>query len=104
MKSLNILGQEFNQHSGAQPDKGAGLVRAGEELHEAFYAFCSKDDSNLVEELADVVLTLASLAAAHGLDLQGAIERKHAINMERRWQPHPTLLGAVKHVKESRNS
>jgi len=37
--------------------------------------------------------------AAQGFDLQAEVERKHAVNMKRTWEPHPSIPGAVKRRK-----
>lgn len=107
---LTTLGESFNAYSGAKPTLEIGLERAGEELMEAVEAAqelqradatggtCSFD--NVAEELADVIITLASVAAWLNIDLDAAIRAKHAINMRRTWAPHPTRAGCVKHVRK----
>lgn len=98
MKSLLGFGREFNRHARVGfPSVAASLSRVQEELDEARLAVSRAE---LEAELADVVLTIASLADAHGLDLDTALVAKHAINMNRLWQPHATIPGAVQHIKE----
>lgn len=100
MKSLNEIGREFNEHSGAAAAIDHGIERAYCELDEAAQACIDGTTEQILMEMADVVLTLASTAASCGLDLDAAITRKHAVNMQRNWAPHTTIPGAVKHVKE----
>lgn len=99
MKSLNEIGQEFNEHSGASLSRWMTTERAREELIEAQEAVSWGENEAFLEEMADVVLTIAGGCASNGLDLDAAIERKHAINLHRKWAPHPRIPGAVKHVK-----
>jgi NTP pyrophosphatase (non-canonical NTP hydrolase) len=95
---LNRIGREFMQHSGYSCDDLAlGLKRAQEEMDEAAKAV--SDPHQCVEEMADVILTLAALCRAAGLDLDTHVYHKHQINLARRWAPHPTIPGAVKHIK-----
>lgn len=56
------------------------LARAEEELIEAKEAA----PEDVLEEIADVVICLAAAALSVG-DLQTAIDRKMAINRERKW-------------------
>lgn len=108
--NLSSLGSAFNTLSGAKPTLEIGLERASEELMEAIEAAqelqcadatggtCSFD--NVAEEMADVILTLASVAAHLDIDLDAAVRVKHAVNMRRTWAPHPTRAGCVKHVRK----
>lgn len=99
MKKLNEIGAEFVAHSGLRcTDVRVSLQRTSEELQEAFEA--AADPDALVTEMADVVLTLASIAASFNLDLDAAVWNKHQTNLARQWAPHPTLPGCVKHVKK----
>lgn len=94
---LNAMGKQFVEHSGmGDIARDQGLRRVDEELQEAAGA---QDHYELATELADVVLTVAALAAAWGIDLDSALLNKHYVNMLREWQPHPTIPGAVKRVK-----
>lgn len=45
----------------------------------------SPDDYKAVEEIADIVIVLSRIVAAHGADLQDAIDAKMAINRKREW-------------------
>lgn len=99
MIRLNKMGEQFNEHSGACPSIKHGLDRTALELTEASVAAAHHSPALVLEEIADIVLTLTSTCAANGLDLEAAIKRKHAINLTRQWEKHPVIPGAVKHVK-----
>ena len=98
MKTLNEIGEMFVELTGCAMGNRDGLQRVQEELDEAKQA---TTNANLAEEMADVILTLAACAAVWGIDLDEAVQVKHAINMKRKWGPHPSIPGAVKRVKES---
>lgn len=95
-KSLWEIGREFNRHSGARPLLATTLARAQLELTEALEA---SEPGHCLEEIADVVLVLAAGCHFAGMDLDTAIKNKHAVNMKRKWEPHPDLPGAVRRVK-----
>lgn len=112
MKTLYDIGSEFNKHSGCALNPVAGAQRALEEMGEALIeagklellgdqrTLEEADEQALAIELADVVITLASLAAHNGIDLDAAIASKHQINLLREWQPHGSIPGGVKRVKQ----
>ena len=97
---LNSVGKQFNARSGSNVNSVDGIARAQEELDEAREEAAAHSPSpEFVEECADVVITLASVCAGLGLDLDAAVRMKHAKNMARQWGPHPTIPGGVKHIK-----
>lgn len=53
------------------------------EAAEAAEAWRKGDDAHVPEELADIVIRTFNLAGALGIDLEGAIEAKHAHNLTR---------------------
>ena len=95
-KKLVDMGREFLTASGAAPDLVNGLCRVREELAEAFRA---ESEAELFGELVDVVLTIAAVASHHGVDFDAMLAAKHRVNLGRSWEPHPTIPGAVQHVK-----
>ncbi len=97
MKPLRTYGKSFNRHAGVGfVSREDFIARIREELDEAAKAGTRE---HLEEELADVILTIASMADCYGLDVDSAVASKHAVNLRREWGPHPTIKGAVKHVK-----
>ena len=97
-KSLDQYGREFNVYSGARPTLAYGAERIGQEYAELVDAVLelTRRDAQPTDmvmqairmELADIVLTAASIAAQHNLDLAGAVAEKHAVNMKRQWVAH----------------
>lgn len=61
------------------------FVLAHAELSEAFEAH-RKDPAHLGEELADVLIFIASIAEMTGVDLDGAVEAKITKNAGRRYR------------------
>lgn len=100
MKSLNEMGREFNRHSGANPTLPDVVYRAMEEMSELLAEVEADNLGRAADEMADVILTIAGGAALVGIRLDVAIAAKHAINLSRKWGPHPTIPGAVQHIKE----
>lgn len=108
-KTLVQCGAAFNKHSGASASLVKGVERAIDEAMEAMQEAqrCEREAAegdgerpyldHLGFEMADVVLTLASLAATHSIDLDRFIREKHEVNMRRTWRKLPG--GAVKHVR-----
>lgn len=97
MKPLKTLGKLFNRHAGVGfVSREDFIARVREELNEAAAAGTRE---HLEEELADVILTIASMADCYGLDVDAAVNVKHEVNLKREWGPHPTIPGCVKHKK-----
>lgn len=97
MKPLRVTGRQFNRHAGVGFVSREDFIdRAREELDEAANATTRE---HLEEELADVILTIASMADCYGLDVDAAVTAKHAVNLRREWESHPTIPGCVKHKK-----
>jgi len=69
------------------------LERTGEELVELNDAFVANDADAIIEEAADVVITLCNLPG-----LQAAIDAKMAKNRARKWQVMGDGTGY--HIKE----
>jgi NTP pyrophosphatase (non-canonical NTP hydrolase) len=61
-----------------------------EEAQEAAEELLGNDRAGIAEELADVVLTAMSIAGANGIDLGGAIQKKHAFNLGRPYKHRKT--------------
>lgn len=97
MKPLKTLGKSFNRHAGIGfVSREDFVARIREELNEAATAGTRE---HLEEELADVILTIASMADCYGLDVDAAVNAKHEVNLARSWEAHGSILGAVRHVK-----
>lgn len=97
MKPLRTLGKLFNRHAGVGfVSREDFIARIREELDEAANATTRE---HLEEELADVILTIASMADCYGLDVDAAVNAKHEVNLARSWGPHPTIPGCVKHKR-----
>lgn len=62
-------------------------ARANEEMAELLRALTVEDGNpKAIEEMADVVIVLYSLAARMGFDLHDAIDEKMKINRSREWK------------------
>lgn len=97
MKPLRVTGRQFNRHAGVGFVSREDFIdRVREELDEAANATTRE---HLEEELADVILTIASMADCYGLDVDAAVTAKHAVNLRREWESHPTIPGCVKHKR-----
>jgi NTP pyrophosphatase (non-canonical NTP hydrolase) len=72
--------------------------RACEEMHEFRQAVLSGLNQDIIEEAADVVITLYRLASIMGYDLHDQIDRKMAINRHRKWTAHGD--GTGHHIKD----
>lgn len=104
MKSLNKIGRDFVKLSGVNCTLAQHIARANEEMHELYAEAVAypPDWAATAEEMADVIITLAVGAAQLGLDLDAALAAKVEKCMARKWGPHPTIPGAVKHIKEGK--
>ncbi len=67
-------------------------------LHIAKEAAELLEDPTDGEEMADVVMIVAHLAASQGVDLAAEIAKKHGKNLKRWWGP-PDENGVVEHVR-----
>ena len=56
------------------------------EVSEALEAYRNKDESNLAEELADIVIRVFDMAEGLGIDIQDEIRRKHEYNVMRKYR------------------
>lgn len=57
-----------------------------------------KTSTAVAEEMADVLILLLGFAYRNGVDLAEELERKHAVNLERRWCK-PDAMGVTEHVR-----
>ncbi len=57
------------------------------------------DDPYEEEEIADIFILLAGVAHLAGVDLEGAVERKMAVNRKRTWG-EPDKQGVVEHIRQ----
>lgn len=76
-------------------DYFAAYYRAIEEMIEFKRV---RDPQEMIEEAADIVITLYRLASIAQYDLHDQIDRKMAINRARRWIAHGD--GTGHHIKE----
>lgn len=85
---------------GAASSNARVAARANEELAELLKDLTRNDaDGHAIEEAADVVIILYRLAARMGRDLLGEVDRKMAINRQRKWNVGPDGHGY--HVKDA---
>ena len=86
---------------GPAPSQARIAARANEEMAELLRLVTSNayDPHEAAEEAADVVIVLYRLAHVCGVDLHAAIDRKMAINRQRKWAV--TDDGHGYHVKVS---
>ena len=70
------------------------------EMGEALIAHLSDaaPDYTVMEEMADVLITMFAWAEHHGLDLLEHVDKKMAINRARKWRRHGD--GTGQHIKE----
>lgn len=88
-----------NATFGASPSNMSTFERARKEWTELERKLEANDaDPEAVTEIADVVIVLQRIAAAHGKDLYAEIDRKMAINRARKWEL--TGDGHGQHVEE----
>lgn len=76
-------------------------IRALEELIELLKAIDNESSDRINEEIADVEICMAYLAAVVGCDRQDEIEKKMATNRQREWILDGMGNGYHKNIKES---
>ena len=80
--------------TGAWPSRQVALDKLREEIGELL-----APGANVQDEAADVVISLASLAAVHMFSLDDAVRRKVAINEARTWEWAEN--GTIRHVERT---
>lgn len=83
---------------GYEPIAGV-LAHLDEEHDELYDAIQHPRPGGVAEELADMAILLYKLAAMQGVDLDAAVEVKHARNQDRTWGPIGPD-GAQRHIEE----
>ncbi len=73
----------FEEYAGNSLYVPTKLALIMSECSEALEAHRKGEDEDLPYELADIILRTMQLAEALGIDLQKAVEEKHAINVNR---------------------
>lgn len=100
LKGLTRLAADFIEHSGLGCPSPAVLVtRVQMELDEARQAI-SEGKALVADELADVIICAAVAIVLLGFKPALLVTQKHNVNLRRKWEPHPEVKGAVRHVKE----
>jgi NTP pyrophosphatase (non-canonical NTP hydrolase) len=74
------------------------VERARIELDELLEAVAEGNTAEVGRETADIIILLLRVLELHGLDFQGELNAKMAINRERKWLPKGNGTGS--HIKE----
>ena len=91
---------EWSKATFGSEDIDATLSHLDEEHDELYDAIKHPRPGGVAEELADMAILLYKIAALMGVDLDVAVEDKHAINTNRKWGPIGPN-GVRHHIPES---